>query len=93
MEKARRVIRIENMEVNVFGQKVKVEPFEISFDKDKDLLQGFESLEKAYKEGSFFSDYIMDKFWDNTYIINVPKFVDVEEQKVQDIKACNLYLK
>ena len=89
----KKVIRIENMEISVFGQIVKVAPFELSFNKDLDLLQGFETLEKSYKEGAILYDYVMDKFWDNVYIKDVPKFIDVEQQKEQDRKACNLYLK
>ena len=89
----KKVIRVENIEISVFGQVVKIAPFELSFREDTDLLQGFETLEKSYEEGAIIYDYVMDNFWDNVYIKGVPKFVDVEQQKEQDRKACNLYLK
>ena len=81
------------MKISVFGQIVEVVPFELSFKEDDDLLQGFNTLEKAYTECAYIYDYIMDKFWDNVYIKETPKFVDVQQQKEQDKKACNLYLK
>ena len=86
-------IRVENVEINVFGQIVKVEPFILKVSDEKDLLQGFETLEKAYEDGAYIQDYVMDKFWDNVYIKSTPKFVDIVKQKEQDKKACNLYLK
>ena len=86
-------IRIENIENNVFGQIVKVEPFILKIRDEKDLLQGCETLEKSYEQGNLIQDYVMDKFCDNVYIKGTPKFVDIEKQKEQDKKACNLYLK
>lgn len=86
-------IRVENVKITVFGQIVEIEPFILKINSDIDVLEGFDSLEKAYKEGSYIYDYVMDNFWDNVYIKGTPKFVDVEKQKEQDKKACNLYLK
>ena len=86
-------IRVENVKITVFGQIVEIEPLIIKVNSDKDMLDGFDSLEKAYEEGAYIHEYVMDQFWDNVYIKGTPKFVDVEKQKEQDKKACNLYLK
>ena len=81
-------IRVENVKITVFGQIVEIEPFII-----KVKLEGYDTLEKSYEENGYIYDYVMDKFWDNVYIKGTPKFVDIEKQKEQDKKACNLYLK
>ena len=86
-------IRVENVKITVFGQIIEIEPLILKVDAGKDMLDGFGSLEKAYEEGAYIQDYVMDKFWNNVYIKGTPKFVDVEKQKEQDKKACNLYLK
>ena len=86
-------IRVENVKINVFGQIVEIEPFILKMNEDKDVLEGNSTLEDAFKNGCTLYDYVMDKFWDNVYIKDIPKFVDVIKQKEQDKKACNLYLK
>ena len=86
-------IRVENVKITVFGQIIEIEPFILKVDAIKVTLDGFDSLEKAYEEGAYIQEYVLDKFWDNVYIKGTPKFVDVEKQKEQDKKACNLYLK
>lgn len=86
-------IRVENIKINVFGQIVEIEPFTLKMNENRDMLEGSPTLEDAFKNGASLYDYVMDKFWDNVYIKGTPKFVDVEKQKEQDKKACNLYLK
>ena len=80
-------IRVENVKINVFGQIVEIEPFIIKVNADKDMLEGFDSLEKAYEEGIYLQDFVLDKFWSNVYIKGTPKFVDVIKQKEQDKKS------
>ena len=67
-------IRVENVKINVFGQIIEIEPFILKVDAIKVTLDGFDSLEKAYEEGAYIQEYVLDKFWDNVYIKGTPKF-------------------
>ena len=84
-------IRVENVKISVFGQIVEIKPFILKVNAHIDVLEGFDSLEKAYEEGTYIRDCVVDKFLYNVYIKDTPKFVDVEKQKEQD-KRDKIYI-